>query len=109
MSGASAQEVVGNMKITTDNDSSLMSSPVLKIEAVSPHEPDAIEPTGAGEKPALSLRLSSELARGLACMSEEREAKIHELQESIDNGTYHTTAEQIADKMLRHILRPDLA
>ena len=42
-------------------------------------------------------------------MAEEREAKIHELQESINNGTYHITAEQIADKMLRTILRHDLA
>ena len=63
---------------------------------------------GAGERPALSLRVSSELACGLACRSEVREAKIRELQESINNGTYHATAEQIADKMLRNILRPDL-
>ena len=99
------------MDIPTDNDSYPMSSPVLETETVSPHvqdEPDASEPTAAGERPALSLRVRCEVARRLACVSEVREAKIHELQESIKNGTYHITAEQIADKMLRSILRHDL-
>jgi flagellar biosynthesis anti-sigma factor FlgM len=98
------------MDITSDNDSYPVSGPVPETEAVSPHvqeEPDASEPTGASEGPAPSLRVRCELARRLACVSEVREAKIHELQESIKNGTYDITAEQVADKMLRSILRHD--
>jgi anti-sigma28 factor (negative regulator of flagellin synthesis) len=41
-------------------------------------------------------------------VSEVREAKIRELQDTIKNDTYHVTAEQIADKMLRDTLRDDL-
>ena len=82
-----------------------------RSHASSPHVQDeqhAAEPTGAGERPALSLRVRCELARRLAYVSEAREAKIRELQESIKNDTYHVTAEQIADKMLRSTLRDDL-
>jgi flagellar biosynthesis anti-sigma factor FlgM len=98
------------MDIASDNDSYPVSGPIPETEAVSPQmqeEPDASEPTGASEGPALSLQIRCESARTLACVSEVREAKIHELRESIRNGTYHITAEQVADKMLRSILRHD--
>jgi anti-sigma28 factor (negative regulator of flagellin synthesis) len=48
------------------------------------------------------------MARRLAYVSEAREAKIRELRDAIKNDTYHVAAEQIADKMLRSILRDDL-
>jgi len=48
------------------------------------------------------------MARRLAYVSEAREAKIRELQDAIKNDTYHVTAEQIADKMLRSTLQDDL-
>ena len=99
------------MDIPADNDSYPMSSPGQETESVSPQvqeEPDASEPSGVGKKPALSSPVGCEVAGRLACVSEVREAKIHELQESVQNGTYHIAAEEIADKMLRSILIPDL-
>jgi anti-sigma28 factor (negative regulator of flagellin synthesis) len=98
------------MDITSDNDSYPMSGPVPETETVAPHmhdKPHATEPTRAGQRLALSLQIRCELARILAYESERREAKIRELQDSIKNDTYHITAEQIADKMLRSILRHD--
>jgi flagellar biosynthesis anti-sigma factor FlgM len=46
-------------------------------------------------------------ARVLDDATEVREAKVRELQEAVKNGTYHVTAEQLADKMLRDTL-PEL-
>jgi anti-sigma28 factor (negative regulator of flagellin synthesis) len=43
--------------------------------------------------------------RALARVAEIREAKIRELQEAVKSDTYHVTAEQIANKMLRDTLR----
>ena len=93
------------------NDSYPTNRPLPEIASSSPHlrdEQDAPEPIGVGERPALSLRVRCELARRLAYVSETREAKIRELQDAIKNDTYHVTAEQIADKMLRGTLRDDL-
>jgi len=93
------------------NDSYPPNRPLPEIASSSPHQQDeqhADEPIGVGERPALSLRVRCELARRLAYMSEAREAKIRELQDTIKNDTYHVTAEQIADKMLRCTLRDDL-
>ena len=93
------------------NDSYPTNRPLPEIASSSPHiqdEQHAAEPTRVGKKPALSLRLRCELARRLAYESEAREAKIRELQDKIKNDTYHVTAEQIADKMLRDTLRDDL-
>jgi anti-sigma28 factor (negative regulator of flagellin synthesis) len=44
----------------------------------------------------------------VASVSEAREAKIRELRDAIKNDTYHVTAEQIADKMLRCTLEEEL-
>jgi anti-sigma28 factor (negative regulator of flagellin synthesis) len=93
------------------NDSYPTNRPLSEIASSSPRihdEQHAAEPTGVGKKPALSLRVRCELARRLAYVSEAREAKIRELQDTIKNDAYHVTAEQIADKMLRGILRDDL-
>ena len=95
-----------------DNDSYPMSGPLPETEAVSRHMQDeqhASKPTEAGERSDIALRVMCELARRLASVSEAREAKIRELQDAIKNDTYHVTAEQIADKMLRSILLDDLA
>jgi anti-sigma28 factor (negative regulator of flagellin synthesis) len=46
-----------------------------------------------------------QVARVLVCVSETREAKIRALQEAVKSDTYHVTAEQLADKMLRETLR----
>ena len=99
------------MDTSTDNDSYPMSDSALDAEAVSPHMQDeqhASEPTGADERPTLSLWVIGVLACRLAYGSKVRAAKMRELQESINNDTYHVTAEQIADKMLRSTLRHDL-
>jgi hypothetical protein len=93
------------------NDSYPTNRPLPEIASSSPHlrdEQHAPEPIGVGERPALSLRVRCELARRLAYVLEAREAKIRELQDAIKNDTYHVTAEQIADKMLRGTLRDDL-
>ena len=93
------------------NDSDLMSDRPLETEADSPPIPaeqHASELVGAIERLDLSLSVRREVARRLADVSEAREAKIRELQDAIKNETYHVTAEQIADKMLRHTLRDDL-
>jgi flagellar biosynthesis anti-sigma factor FlgM len=94
-----------------EHDSHPMNRPLPEMESSSPpiqDEQHAAEPTRVGKKPALSLRVRCELARRLAYVSEAREAKIRELRDAIKNGTYHVTAEQIADKMLRDTLRDDL-
>jgi anti-sigma28 factor (negative regulator of flagellin synthesis) len=76
-----------------------------------PHGRDerhACEPTGAGERPDLSLSLIDELARREASVSEAREAKIRALRDAIKHDTYHVATEQIADRMLRCALEEDL-
>jgi flagellar biosynthesis anti-sigma factor FlgM len=111
ISGAAAQEVVGNMDITMNDDTYPESDPVRETETVALHVhdlQDVSETTGAGERSDLSLGVGSELACRVAYRSAVREAKIRELQAAINNGTYHVPAEQIADKMLRSILRRDL-
>jgi Anti-sigma-28 factor, FlgM len=93
------------------NDSDFMSDRPSETEADSPSipaEPHASELVGAVERLDLSLSVRCEVARRLAAVSEAREAKIRELQDAIKNDTYHVTAEQIADKMLRSTLRDDL-
>jgi hypothetical protein len=93
------------------NDSYPPDRPRPEIASSSPYlqdEQHAAEPIGVGERPTLSLQVRCELARRLAYVSEAREAKIRELQDAIKNDTYHVTAEQIADKMLRGTLREDL-
>lgn len=93
------------------SDSYPTNRPLPEIASSSPHlrdEQHAAEPIGVHKRPTLSLRVGCELARRLAYVSEAREAKIRELQDAIKNDTYHVTAEQIADKMLRGTLRDDL-
>ncbi len=53
-------------------------------------------------------RAAHESSRGRDQTSEEREAKIRELQDAIANGTYDVIAEKIADKMLWDTLRDQL-
>jgi flagellar biosynthesis anti-sigma factor FlgM len=111
ISGAAAQEVVGNMDITMNDDAYPESGLVREIEAVAPHGHDAqhvSEPTGAGESSDLASWVGSVLACRSVHGSEVREAKIRELQAAIQNGTYHVPAEQIADKMLRSMRQHDL-
>jgi anti-sigma28 factor (negative regulator of flagellin synthesis) len=94
-----------------EHDSHPMNRPLPEMESSSPHIPDeqqAADSTGVGKKLALSLRVRYEMARRLAYVSEAREARIRELRDAIKNDTYHVTAEQIADKMLRGTLRDDL-
>jgi Anti-sigma-28 factor, FlgM len=93
------------------NDSYRTNHPLSEIASSSPHirdEQHGVEPIGVGRRPTLSLRIRCELARSLAYVSEAREAKIRELQDAIKNDTYDVPAEQIADKMLRTILRDDV-
>jgi Anti-sigma-28 factor, FlgM len=97
------------MDVTDDNPCP-MSSPLPEGEPVLPYaweEEHAFEPAAA-ERLYPSSRVKCQLARRLAYASEMREAKIRELQDAIQDGTYHVTAEQIADKMLRHHLRDAL-
>jgi anti-sigma28 factor (negative regulator of flagellin synthesis) len=46
-----------------------------------------------------------QVTRELVSVSESREAKIRALREAVKSDTYHVTAEQIADKMLRDTVR----
>jgi anti-sigma28 factor (negative regulator of flagellin synthesis) len=111
ISGASAQEVVGSMEITTGNNLYPRSGPVPETEAVLPHAQDeqhASEITRAGKRLDLATRVIDEVARRLASVSEARESKIRELRDAIKNDTYQVTAEQIADKMLRCTLEEEL-
>jgi anti-sigma28 factor (negative regulator of flagellin synthesis) len=94
-----------------EHDFHPMNRPFSEMESSSSHIPDeqqATDSTGAGKKLTLSLRVRCEMARRSAYASEAREAKIRELQDAIKNDTYHVTAEQIADKMLRSTLQDDL-
>ena len=94
-----------------EHDAYSMNHPLPEMESLSPHiqdEQHATDSTGAGDDLNLSWRIKYDTACRLAYVSEAREAKIRELQDAIKNDTYHVTAEQIADKMLRSILRDDL-
>jgi anti-sigma28 factor (negative regulator of flagellin synthesis) len=100
----------GNMAILTDNASSLGSRSSLETEAIPPraqHERHPADPPESSQRSALELQVGPGMAHKGTCGSESREAKIRELQESIEAGTYHVPAEQIADKMLRSLLQPE--
>jgi anti-sigma28 factor (negative regulator of flagellin synthesis) len=91
----------------TDNDPRPTSSPLPEGEAISRQrweEEPSLEPTAAADPDASSSRMKCPSARKLAPASEGREVIIRALQDAIKNGTYRVTAEQIADKMLRHLL-----
>jgi anti-sigma28 factor (negative regulator of flagellin synthesis) len=94
-----------------DNDPCAMNRSLPQTEAVSfdlQSELDTSERTGADEKTYIALSAICELDRQLTLISEAREAKIRELQESIKHDTYHVTSEELADKMLRSLLGDDL-
>lgn len=40
---------------------------------------------------------------------EVRDAKVQELQQAVERGTYHVTAEQLAEKILQETLRETLS
>ena len=93
------------------HDSDLMSDRPLETKADFPPRPaeqHASELVGVVDRFDLSLSGRCEVTQRLAAMSEARETKIRELQDAIKHETYHVTAEQIADKMLRRTLRDDL-
>src|SRR5215471_1656265 len=97
---------MGSMDTPNNNpaNSPSIDGPLPEMDSVAGHSQDeqhATESMGASAKPALSLQVICELTRRLAYVSEAREAKIRELRDMIKNDTYHVTAEQIADKMLR--------
>ncbi len=37
---------------------------------------------------------------------EERRSKIAKLKQAVADGTYHVTAEELADKLIQHMLEP---
>jgi flagellar biosynthesis anti-sigma factor FlgM len=95
----------------TDNDRFSMSGPLSGGEALPPdmrEEEHPYEPAETGERFDLSSRVMRQSARSLADAAEMREAKIRELRDMLKHGTYHVTAEQIADKMLRDTLLEQL-
>jgi anti-sigma28 factor (negative regulator of flagellin synthesis) len=98
------------MSMTTGNDSYPRSGAVPEAEAVSSHVQDgghASESTGAVKRLDLPMSVIDELGRRIASVSEARESKIRELRDAIKSDTYHVTAEQIADKMLRCTLEEE--
>jgi anti-sigma28 factor (negative regulator of flagellin synthesis) len=110
ISGAAAQEVVGNMDTITNDDTHPKSGADEDPEAVAfdVHDtPQVSEATRASEDHDLSLWIASVLTCQLGHRSEGREAKIRELQASIRRGTYHVPPELIAEKMLRRTLSHD--
>jgi hypothetical protein len=67
-------------------------------------------PCGHCAAPNSSARRSgADLVRSLTSASERREARLHELREQVQNGTYQMSAEHIAEKMLLDALREHLA
>ena len=99
------------MQMISGNNSYPRSGPVPETETVLPsaedkqHDTEVVE---AVKRQEAALKID-ELARRLVSVSEARESKIHELRDAIKNDTYHVTAEQIADKMLRCTLQEELA
>jgi anti-sigma28 factor (negative regulator of flagellin synthesis) len=79
-----------------------MALPHIWVEGhpIAPHE--ALDPAQS-----LSPIRREETSRP-TCPSEAHDAKIRALQNAIQHGTYHVSAEQLADKMLRHMLRDEL-
>jgi len=39
-------------------------------------------------------------------LDEERRSKIAKLKQAVADGTYHVTAEELADKLIQHMLEP---
>jgi anti-sigma28 factor (negative regulator of flagellin synthesis) len=92
----------------TDNHPSPTNSPPPEGEAIPPHkreEAHLLEPTAAADPQDPSSSLKRQSARSHAGASKRREANLRALQDAIQNGTYHVSDEQLADKMLRHLLR----
>jgi anti-sigma28 factor (negative regulator of flagellin synthesis) len=92
------------MDITLNDDTYPEKGPVQQTAAVVCHmhaEQHISDNTGAAETPDLSWCIAAALASPLVSAPEAREAKIRELQASIESGTYDVPAEQIADKVLR--------
>lgn len=100
-----------DLPVHPHNDANFMSDHLSETEVVllpTPAEQPVSEPAVAVEGLHLSSSVRCEIACRLAEVSEAREAKIRELQDAIKNETYHVTAEQVADKMLRSALQDDL-
>jgi flagellar biosynthesis anti-sigma factor FlgM len=91
-----------------DNESSPHSSPLYQREVISSQartEEHSVESAGAPDRLKPAAQDRCEAARRLAAAFEAREAKIRELQDAIKHGNYRVTPEQIAAKMLQHLLR----
>jgi flagellar biosynthesis anti-sigma factor FlgM len=42
----------------------------------------------------------------LRALDDERQAKIAKLKQAVADGTYHVSAEDLADKLIQHMLEP---
>jgi flagellar biosynthesis anti-sigma factor FlgM len=73
---------------------------LVKRPAEDPAEPDnkteTREAQGTGEQPADSE----------SPIDEARREKIEKLKKAVADGTYHVSAEEVADKLIEHMLEP---
>jgi flagellar biosynthesis anti-sigma factor FlgM len=95
----------------TDNESAPMHCPLHRGKAVPSltwEEEPAAQHTEARDRLDPSPEGKQESSRRRVCTPEAREAKIRELQDAIEKGTYQVPAEQLADKLLRDTLRDQL-
>jgi flagellar biosynthesis anti-sigma factor FlgM len=42
----------------------------------------------------------------LRALDDERQSKIAKLKQAVADGTYHVSAEELADKLIQHMLEP---
>jgi anti-sigma28 factor (negative regulator of flagellin synthesis) len=96
---------------TADNESSPELSPIQKREVVPPqpwreeHPAERLEAHDLVEPPSKADR---ESAPRPDITAEMRDARIRALQDAVKSGTYHVTAEELAEKMLQDLLRDQL-
>jgi anti-sigma28 factor (negative regulator of flagellin synthesis) len=91
-----------------DNASSPHRSPLHQREVIPSQaraEEHSAESAWAPDRVKPAVLDRCEVARRLAAAFEAREAKLRELQDAIKHGIYRVTPEQIAAKMLQHLLR----
>jgi anti-sigma28 factor (negative regulator of flagellin synthesis) len=68
---------------------------------------DYRDKSSTGDEPSANDRLATAPLQGIDdFIDEERLKKIARLKQAVADGTYHVSAEDLADKLIAHMLEP---
>lgn len=90
------------MKIGQTHDLQRTSSlqPALDGRAQAPASAGAVEPVEAGDRLELSAATRSMVSGGANTSSTIREQKVEEIRRAIQEGSFHISAQAVADRMI---------